>query len=114
MVGIRNFIRKLDNLAFQSTRRAACAVVQNPIAYLPRQVKPHAVLFQPLHNAQALFIMREAACVPTEHAQFTFPRMTKGRMSQIVPQCNSFRQILIQLQRARNRPRNLRNLQRMR
>ena len=87
-------------------------VVQDPIANLPGQVQPLPLLLQHLHNTDTLLIMREPlAAEPVEHR---LPRMTKRRMSQIVPQRDRLRQRLIQPQRFRDRARYLRYFQRVR
>ena len=87
-------------------------VVQDPVANLPGQVQPLPLLLQHLHNTDTLLIMREPlAAEPVEHR---LPRMTKRRMSQIVPQRDRLRQRLIQPQRFCDRARYLRYFQRVR
>ena len=78
--------------------------------YLPGQVQASSV-FQDLYHPQAVLVMREP--LGADFVQGAFPRMPKGRMSQIVPQGNGLNQILVQPQAPPDGPRDLRNLQRM-
>ena len=49
-----------------------------------------------------------------EAVQHAFARMAKGRMAQVMPERDRFRQVFIQPKPARNGPRDLADLQRMR
>ena len=59
---------------------------------------------QQLHHPQALPVMLKSAVLPHAFRQHLLARMPKGRMPEIVRQRDRFRQILIQRQRARDRP----------
>ena len=86
-------------------------MIQNSIPHFLRQVQPLSVLFQPLHNAQALFVMVKR---PTgSAAQRTLACVAKGRMPQIVAQRNSFGQIFVQIHPPRDGSGDLGNFQRM-
>ena len=66
------------------------------VAHLPCQVQAIAVLFQPIHHAQALHIVFEAT--RTELVQCTLPRMAERRMSQIMREADCLGQILVETQ----------------
>ena len=69
------------------------------------------MLFQQIHHAQALLIVRKA--LRTQIVEGELPGMTEGRMSQVMPHGDGFRQILVEPQRPGDDPRDLSDLQRM-
>ena len=86
-------------------------MIQNTVAYGLRQIQTGAVLFQHIQHAQTLLIMMKMA---EQIANRKFTDMTERRMSHVMPQGDRFRQIFIQAQRTRHRPRDLAHFQCMR
>ena len=76
MVNIGNLIRQPDNGALQGGGVPRGPVVQDPVPYFPRQVQALPILFQHLHDAHALLIMRKP--ILTDLIQYVFPGMAKG------------------------------------
>ena len=66
------------------------------VAHLPGQVQTLAVLFQILHHPQTLPVMgKTSGAQPVEGS---FPRMTEGRMPQVMSQRDGLGQVLVQAQ----------------
>ena len=105
MMDIRNLITQSDYLTFQGMRCAGCPVIQHPVSYFPGQIQSLPVLFQPFHHPNTLLKMCKS--FRADFIQSRFTGMSERCMPQIMPQRNCFHQILIQLQRLRDRPRRL-------
>src|SRR5262245_33035979 len=104
MVDIRDDVGNPHYLTLQSARASlvllgkngACpfGVLQYPVAYFPGEVQPIATTFQLLDHAEALLVVAKSA--RNNLVKNGFSRMTKRGMSQIVPQTDRFRQVLVQ------------------
>ena len=110
VIDIGYLIRKTEHLALQGAGSARCGMVQDTVQYFPCQVQAGALLLHTLHDSHALFVMGKMVYA----VQGALPCVAKRRMPQIVAQCNCLYQILIQPEGLCNRPRILRDLQRMR
>ena len=75
------------------------------------QVQAAAVALELVHDAKALLIVMEAAGVYL--AQRALARVAERRMAEVVAEADCLRQILVQLQRPRRRPRKARDLERV-
>jgi len=106
-----DLIRKTHDAPLRGGCPCALGVGDDAVAYLPCQVEPFAVLFQPIHHTQALHIMVKA--VRAESVQRLFTRVTKGGVPQIMRKADSLGQILVQAQAAGDGAGDLRDLQRM-
>ena len=105
MMNIGDFVRKTDNLAFQSRRMGTGSMIQNPISCFPRQIQPLPVLLQNLYYPDTLTEMGKS--VRIDLIQRALTCMTEGSMSQIMSQRDRLYQILIQPESLCNRSRNL-------
>ena len=90
----------------------ALRVSRDPVAHLPREVQSLAIVLEDIDDPQALLVVIESAgheCV--EHA---LPRVTEGRVAQIVSESDGLGQFLVQAQDLGDRARDLRHFERMR
>ena len=69
--------------------------------------------FEPIHHAQALQVVLKTPKPGHAAMQRILPRMPKRRMPQVMGQRNRLDQVLVDLQRPRNGPPELRHLQRV-
>ena len=100
VIDIGDSIGMTDDLSLQSFRDPVTGVTQNTHTHLVCQVQTLAVLFQYIHNSQALLIVAEG--MPHAVAECALTGVTKGSVSQIVTHRDSLRQILIEIQRPGN------------
>ena len=94
MIDISYNIRDLADLAFQEWDFApvfshyfdysGLGMIQNAVPHFPGQIQSLAVVFQKIHNPQALFIMPESA--GEKLIQDIFSDMAERGMSQIMAQ----------------------------
>ena len=91
-------------------------MLEDAHAHLPREIQPASVLFETVHHAQALRSVMEAgqAVLAREPVQHALAHVAERCVAEVVAQRYRLRQILVEPQRARDSPRNLRNLERMR
>ena len=91
-------------------------VLGNPLKAFPCQVqavKIGVVPLKPRHDPQGLRVVVKPAIGRHQCRQSILAGMAKGGVTQIMGQCDTFGQISVQPQNARNRPRHLRHLDRM-
>ena len=89
---------------------------EDPLPGLEREVESvvkRVTLFQLVHYPQALQVVLKAPEVSHAAIQGVLTRMPKWGVPQIMGQRDSFYQVFVDLQRTRNRPPELRDLQRM-
>lgn len=86
-------------------------MIQNAVAHFVCQIQPCAAVFELFNDAQALHIVFKSA--RNQSVQHVLAGMAKRRMSEIMSQCNGLRQILVEAESTRDRPRDLRDLKRM-
>ena len=84
---------------------------QDPHAHFLRQIETGTVVFQLIHDAEALLVMPEA--FRQQRVQRSFSDMPVGRVAKIVPESDGFRQIFVQAEGTGQGPCNLGNLKRM-
>src|SRR4030095_6962850 len=101
------FRRRADRHAVLALRMA-----RNAVANLPRQVQPMAIVLEHVDDAQALLVMIESAGY--ERAQDPLAGVAERRVAQVVTKRDRFGQLLVQPQHLRDRPRDLRDLERVR
>jgi hypothetical protein len=93
-------------------------MLNDALAHLKRKVqswKVRIALLELLHDAKRMSIMIETpAAQPHQLVEFAFSGMTEWRMADIMYQRQGFDEFRIQSQRGSHRPRDLRNLNRMR
>src|SRR5687768_261787 len=83
---------------------------------LPGEIETIEIRIAPLqfgNDPQCLRIVIEAAMVAQAGIERAFPRMPEGRMTEIMRQRQRLAKIFIELQRTRQRSRDLRNFQRV-
>ena len=108
MVDVGNAVGKVDNAAFRRTRLAPAGMADNAVAHLARKVQ----ILEHIHNAQTLLVVPKP-----ERTSFVKRRLsgvTERRVPEIMSECDRFGQILVESERPRDGPRNLRDLERMR
>src|SRR3972149_6264506 len=88
---------------------AGLGVLQDAFAHLPGQVQPAAVLLQMIHYAKALLVMAKTA--RADRSQSFLSSVAEGRMAQVMPQRDSFGEILVEPERARDSSGQLRYFQ---
>ena len=111
MVQEGDVVGNADRAPFHGAGPGPLGVGDNAVADLPGKVESFAVLFQHIHHPQALPVVGKAA--GTKLVQRPFPRMTEGRMPQIMAQGDGLGQILIETQCPGNGAGNLGDLQSM-
>ncbi|CDC73209.1 unknown [Candidatus Colimorpha enterica] len=89
------------------SRCTAGRMVKYPVPHLIGQVE----LFELFHHPYALIVMGKRGIVAL--SQHPLPRVTERRVTEIMPQRNSLRKVLIQPQSPRNRPCDLTYLKRV-
>ena len=82
------------------------------VADLPRQVQAAAVVLQHIDNSQTLLVVPQAA--GHQRVQHLLARMTERRVAKVVAKGDGFGQLFVEPQHLRNRPRDLRHLERVR
>src|SRR4051812_27612443 len=83
----------------------------NAIPNLPRQVQPLAVVLEHVDDAEALFVVVEAA--GHELVDDAFAGVAERRMSKIVTERDRFRELFVEAEDFGDRPRDLRHLERV-
>ena len=88
------------------------------VAHFPRQVQPlfigpvpGAAVLQDLHRAQALRVVPEPSVDRHRLVQGLLARVPERRVAEVMPQDDRLGQVLVQPDRPRDRPRDLRHLQ---
>ena len=93
-------------------------MLHNPLARRQSQIQPampRVPLLKLVHNAECMQVMVETQLIALKTAiQCTLPGMSKGRMPDVMNQCQGLCEVLIQTQSRRNLPRHLRHLHRVR
>ena len=87
-------------------------MIHNAVAHFPCEVQSLAVVFEFFHDAQALYVVFEPA--GQKLIEHFLTGMTERCVSEIVSHRDRLGQVFIEPQRACDRARDLRNLQRMR
>ena len=106
-----DLIRQAHDASFRGSCPCALGVGDDAVAHLPCQVKPLAILFQPVHYTQALHIMVKA--FRAKIVQRLFACVAKRGVSQIMRKADGLGQILVQAQAPGDGAGDLRDLQRM-
>ena len=87
-------------------------VLRDPVAHLPGQVQPAAVVFEHVDDAQALLVVVEAA--RHQRVDDALAGVPERRVAEIVAERDRFGQLFVQPQHLGDRPRDLRDLERVR
>jgi len=87
-------------------------VLRDAVADLPGEVQAAAVVFQDVDDAQALLAVVEAAW--HQRVDDALARVAEWRVAQVVTKGNRFGQLFVQPEHLRDRPGDLRHLERMR
>ena len=111
MIDICDLIRKADDFPLHGHRHPGCGMVHHTIPDFLCQIQAFTVFFQQLHNPDTLIIMFES--IGVKFIKNILACMTERRMSQIMPQGNGLRQILIHPKGSGYGPGNLGDFQRM-
>ena len=82
------------------------------VAHLPGQVQPAALVLEHVDDAQALLVVVEAA--GHQPIDDPLPGVTERRVPEIVAERNRLGQLLVEPEDLRDRPRDLRHLERVR
>ena len=114
VIDIGNAVGKMDNAPLRCLRMPRAGVAGNAVPHLMRQIQPVAIALQAIHHAQALLVVMKAADFAAQAVQRALADMPERRVPEVMPKRHRFGQIFIEPQAARNRPRNLRDLQRVR
>ena len=108
VIDIGNSVRQLDDFTLKSGRGIVTRMIYNCVAHFKRQVQSLSALFEFIYYAQALIVMRKAR-VKALHER-ALPCVSKRRVTEIVSESRSLRQILIERKPPRDSSRNLRHL----
>ena len=108
MVDVGNAVGKVDNAAFRRTRLASAGMADNAVAHLARKVQ----ILEHIHNAQTLLVVPKPEW--TSLVKRRLSGVAERRVPEIMSKCDRFGQILVESERPRDGPRNLRDLERMR
>ena len=87
-------------------------MMRDAVAHFPREVQPLAIVLEHVDDAQALLIVIEPA--GNELVEHALARMSERRVAEVVAERDRFGELLVQLQHLRDRPRDLRDLERVR
>ena len=87
-------------------------MVENPVAHLIGEIEAHTAVFQLVHHAQTLTVVRKIRRIA--FLQYVFSGMSERRMAEVMSERGGFRQILVERESAGDGARNLRDLQGMR
>src|SRR5262249_44223109 len=93
------------------------AMLEYPLARLEREIQTSEArvpFLELVDDAQRLEIVLEAAELAHAIVERVLARVTERRMSQVVGEADRLDEILVQLERARDRARDLRDLERVR
>ena len=93
------------------------AVLQDPLAGLERQVEARELriaLLELVHHAQRLQVVLEPAELAHAFVERVLPRVTERRMTEVMREADRLGQRLVEPQRTRDAPPDLRDLERMR
>ena len=112
VVDIGNPVGKTHNTTLQRRCLGALCMTNDAVAHFVCQIESFAVFFNCIHDAQTLLIMMKAEAA--NRIERTLACVSERRMTQVVTERNRFRQIFVQVEASRNRPRNLRHFKRMR
>ena len=96
VMNVGNFVAEPYDLSLQGMRRTAGSVIQDPVPHLPGKIKSRAVFLQALHHPDTLPVMGKSK--GTYPVKCPLPRMSKGRMAQIMSKGNGLHQVIIQPQ----------------
>ncbi len=86
--------------------------MKDAVADLPRQVQAGPAALQPLHDSQALLVMRES--LRQQLCQRVLAPMAERRVAQVVTERDGFRQVFVEVERAGDGAGNLGHFQRVR
>ena len=111
VVDIGDLVGHPDDPAFGGGGPGPFGVGDDAVAHLPGQVEAPAVLFQPVHHPQALFIVLEAA--GAQGVQRPLPCVAERGVAQVVGQGHRLGQVLVEAQGPGDGPGDLGHLQRM-
>src|SRR5205807_5681653 len=122
VVDVRDEIGDAHDLTFDRARahllghadrrtRFALRMLRDPVADFPGQVQAAAVVLEYVDDAQALLVMVEAA--GHQAVDDALAGVAERRVPQIVAERNRFGQLFVQPQHLRDRPRDLRDLERV-
>ena len=92
---------------------AAVGVVQDAHARLIAQVQPAPVALEHVHHAQALLIVPEADA-GVDRVECALSRVAERRVAEVVPEADGLGEVLIEFERAGDRAREARDLERVR
>ena len=86
-------------------------VLRDPVADFPAEIQPAAVVFEQIDDAEALFVVIEAA--GHERVDHALAGVAERRMPEVVTERDRFGQLLVKPQHLGDRPRDLRHLERV-
>jgi hypothetical protein len=121
VVQVGDDIRQPDGLSFKGGRFLSglplngmtppLGVLDDALPNLHGQIQAPSVVFEQIRDSQTLLVVVE----PAGHdlIEYTFPSMTEGRVSEVVPQGDGLDQIFVESESPSNRPGDLRYFQGM-
>ena len=117
MVDVRDAVDKPDDAPLERPgHRRASRVAQDPVAHVVAQVQPGAVALEHVHHPQRMLVVPKAADEALAEAliEHRLTEVPERSVAEVVPQPDGLGQVLVQRERPRHRPRDLRDLQRVR
>ena len=103
---------RLEGRRGRDDRPETLGVGADPVDHLAGQVQPAAVALEPFDHAHALLDVGEPA--RQDRAQAFFAGVAERRVPQVMAERDRLGQVLVEPQRARHRPGDLRDLERVR
>ncbi len=108
VIDVGDAVSEMDDAPLGRCRLAAARVADNAAPHLARQIE----IFEQIHKPQALLVVAEA--LRTDLIECALSCMAEGRVPQVMAERNRFGKILVEAERPRNRPRDLRDFERVR
>ena len=97
MIDVGDAVGNTDDAALQSGWFFRTGMVENAVLDLTAEVEPPAAVFETADNPEALAVVLKAVAGAFFQGlrEGLFADMAEGRMAQVVPQADSFRQVLV-------------------
>ena len=113
VVDVGNAVSQAHDVGLERAARLAGRVVEDADARLVAEVQTASVALDAVDDAQTLLIVPEAG-TGVDRVECALSGVAEGRVAEIVPEADGLGEILVELERAGNRARETRDLERVR
>ncbi len=117
VVDVGDAVDDPHDAAFERARhRRASGVADDPVAHVVVEIEADAVALEDVDDPQRVLIVAEGAVEALAQAriQHGLADVAERRVAEVVPEADRLREVLVEPQRARDRARDLRDLDRVR